>query len=609
MTKPADELRSSSTEHAATALLTLRVPTRDWTCTVIRLTGEYQLDIQFERADSAERVEIRVVSDAGAARGQYRSNHCAVTSRASSNVLPPVQKYEVAAITAGIAAAVDERLAAAAPGASLAEALGRVKGTQRVVFGRDLLRQMLAPDLVEGTSFVDTWRLVGVYPATHVRRISESMLALVAELRHDSGARLLIHVERRDDGRPAFVRTSHFNLSYRAVGVEPASAPVARALVAFLLQLRDHDGLDLSFPDLLTDVASIPRLSAGRSDVAVDRWLNLSVLTECGQSCAFCSAKELAPPEQGIEAILARCFADLDDARSRGITQVRVNGYDPLAYPRILEVLERATQLGYERTWIYSPCTRLADRGFCEQVLSAAPKGMTFNVPLYAVDAATHDQVVGRAGAHAQVLRALGNLLELAGAASILLEVVVVRDNLRAIGPLVAFAEARGLPFSCHLPFPTSEAPTDRFFSSAARQTQVIEAAASLYLGERRFYVRGVAPCVAFRVLREAGVPPKRWLGRADMLPGTQYRDRKYEHGAGDLADDAAAAATVVCPHSQSCVLSSACGGELRFRDDTNAIAGTPGMRVGGELLRSYVELYGLDEFRPVELRELLEAT
>ncbi len=72
---------------------------------------------------------------------------------------------------------------------------------------------------------------------------------------------------------------------------------------------------------------------------------------------------------------------------------------------------------------------------------------------------------------------------------------------------------------------------------------------------------------------------------RPPLLPGTEYRDPRFQHGAGDRESDATAAAGVPCPHRERCALRDACAGEL---------------------LRSYVELHGSTEFRPVSLAELV---
>ena len=256
-------------------------------------------------------------------------------------------------------------------------------------------------------------------------------------------------------------------------------------------------------------------------------------------------------------------------------------------------MLEHARELGYARAHVFSPCTLLADRAFCAAIVGALPAERTFFVPLYAARAEVHDVVVGRPGAHALVMRALDNLVELAGREAIAILSVATRGNLGELVALARLAESRGLSFSAHLPYPSAESRADRYFAAAPRQTSVAEAFVPAYRDggyRRHFAVHGVAPCVTFRAMEAAGVPVTRWLdapSQRPRLPGAEYKDPSFTHGAGQRERAAFVSTAVACPHVASCALVTACPGEL---------------------LRSYVELYGLDEVKPVSLRELLDA-
>jgi hypothetical protein len=103
--------------------------------------------------------------------------------------------------------------------------------------------------------------------------------------------------------------------------------------------------------------------------------------------------------------------------------------------------------------------------------------------------------------------------------------------------------------------------------------------------------VQGVVPCVVFRRMRTEQVPLRVWLDapeRKPPLPGTEYRDERFRHRAGEAEHAAFHASAIPCPHENKCVLASACPGEV---------------------LRSYAELHGLDELRAVSLRDVVEVT
>ena len=87
--------------------------------------------------------------------------------------------------------------------------------------------------------------------------------------------------------------------------------------------------------------------------------------------------------------------------------------------------------------------------------------------------------------------------------------------------------------------------------------------------------------------MRASRLHPRAWLPTPDEpppLPGTEYRDPRF-HQSGE--QDALTAATLPCPHLNRCALGPVCYQEL---------------------LRVYVDKYGLDEFQPVGVNDLIAA-
>ncbi len=581
---------------AALAVVSASAELRGWDCTTLKVGDDGSFTCFFQRADSTDWIEVTVVPKGTPGRVFQELPHCAVRYRGSLAAADSARRAEVLALVTSVAAAIEARLAAS-PGASISDVLGRRRESGRVVFGRDMLRELIAPDIVEGVPIVDGWVLQDVYPSSYAREQLGSKLELVLDFwRAADQRRALIVVSRRLD-KPCFAQSTNFSLTYLALGPGGRDgAEALRAFVAFTLELRDHDGLSVVFPDVAADVtpALLQSSASQQPSVPPAAWLNLAINADCGQSCNFCSIQEMAPAHDGGEALFARLAADLSASHQRGVDGVRINGYDPLAYSRILEILALARQLGFVRAHVFSPCTLLAERDFCAAVVDALPAERRCFVPLYAASAQAHDRVVGRPGAHALVMRALHNLEQLAGRQSIAILSVVTRDHLDDCVELAQFASDRGLSFSAHMPYPSVESRADRYFASVPRQTDVAEAFAKAMRDgryHRHFPVHGVAPCVALRAMHKAGVTVKRWLDiprQRPLLPGAEYKDPAFTHGAGRREAAAFVCTSVPCPHADSCALSLACPREL---------------------LRSYVERYGLDEIKPVSLRELIEAT
>ncbi|MCB9589035.1 MAG: hypothetical protein H6718_26720 [Polyangiaceae bacterium] len=496
---------------------------------------------------------------------------------------------QAGALVIGLAETVDASLERLGPAATLADALGARRRAETIRFSRASLRALLSPEITPGTLLAGGFTLFDVYPASHNQEREGARLELALEFqRLADEQRLIATIGPRTPGGRAFAETEHFSLGYLTLGrSEPEGAEALLRQLALVLALRDHGELEVIFPDTLADV-KLPLLGPAASPAAaprIDATLNLAISADCGQACRFCSVRELAAPTEDDDAQFTRYLADLSESRAKGITRLRLNGYDPLAYPRVAEVLRFAVEIGFDDLHVFSPATLLADAEFCEQLVGIAPAKRQFYVPLYGVDADIHDAVVGTPGAHSKVLRALENLVQLSGPEAVTLITAVTRTAVGELPRLREYARQRGFAFAAHMPYPSSESRSDHFFTECPQQSEV---ARTLADAGNPLIVRGVAPCVAFREYLSRGIGLRSWLSldpRMSGVPGAEYRSKAFRHGAGDRDRGAFAASTVECPHASNCALREPCGGEL---------------------LRAYLERFGSDEFRAVGLTDLL---
>lgn len=432
-------------------------------------------------------------------------------------------------------------------------------------------------------------RLDAVFPSSLRAEGTDDRMRLDVALEHPTHGTLLLQIGPASD-QHALGRSHHFSVSYLTRGktLSP-EARAAAAFVALLLELRDPPDLEVSFPASTADLAELSRqLPAPPAD---DEVLNLALDAECGQACSFCSVTRISAPWSDTDAD-TRLDAILGTLRShaeRGVKRVRLNGYDPLAYPRILEVAAEMRRLGYERVDAFSPCTRLADDALLDALLSALPAGVWFYVPVYGCTAAIHDRVVGRAGAFDRVCAALDRLVERVPRERILACAVVVRDNVEALGELRSWLARRyAIELRAQTPYPSSESPHDAFRTSVERFERIVAVAASC---DPPLHVHGVPPCVAWRGAIAAGRAPERSIrctAEPPRVPGREYLSKRIRHRALRVQHSAFVAAAVACPHQHKCALKPACAGEV---------------------LAGYAEVYGLSELQPVGLAELLGCT
>src|SRR5690606_19619341 len=97
-------------------------------------------------------------------------------------------------------------------------------------------------------------------------------------------------------------------------------------------------------------LALVPSLGEGAKRPALPgarEWLNLAINSPCGQACQFCSVLDVSPPWTD-DARHERLLLDLRSNAEAGVRRVRLNGYDPLTYPRLIELASAVRDLGYE---------------------------------------------------------------------------------------------------------------------------------------------------------------------------------------------------------------------------------------------------------------------
>lgn len=246
-----------------------------WSCRRLELTGDEEIRARFEASQSDDFVEVQVV--ARDVVGTLRQlDHCAVRYRAKVGLITPAARTRMGEVVMGTAAAVDARLAAS-PGSNFAQAFGRRSRSGKVLLSVETIRELLAPDIVEGQEILAGWRLEAIAPFARPRAGDTSLQVQLTFLHAPTGQRLQLFTARRDD-HPSLATTTHLSLTHPSFDKRLApGSDVLLALVVFLLQVRDHDQLDLVVPqappELLKARGAIERPVTARDewDVELDR--------------------------------------------------------------------------------------------------------------------------------------------------------------------------------------------------------------------------------------------------------------------------------------------------------------------------------------------------
>ena len=573
------------TTLATTAPLPLLpVATGAWVCQRLELVGEDQLDVRFAAPEPEAAFDLtlaRATPDRPATRGLQAT---VLHVRARLELAPAHRQQEASALLRGLAQRMDAQLMSH-PDQTLAQALGRDTTTRTCRFSRSMLLEWLGPAWAPGTRLPGDWQMHDVFPASQLRQ--EATLTLAVELRHAAGRRLVLLVGQRGQKR-VLAKTAHLDLEHLTLGVAPGPDGMALlTLLCFTLQLRDHAGLVLEFPEADEGLTALPAPTQAPADI--DRAVNLGIAADCQQHCAFCSALDAMAPHDGGAAQLADLTRQLQEARAAGVGTVRYNGYDPLAFSRIVELMLRATDLGFLRVEIWSPATRLADPGFRRAVLASLPRQATCYVPVYGGTAEAHDAYVGRPGAFALIEAAVRGIQTDGHPQMAVLTSLLTRRNADQVLAIHQLATAWHAPLQWQMPFPTSESHDDRYHTEALSFAQAADVLVDVWAKHRiKPGVAGLPPCVLHARFRARGVRLTDWLD-ADRLrhhPATAYRSARFHHAADALgSDDTRVAPVIPCPHAATCALAVACPQAI---------------------LRAHAERFGLDELAPVGLAELV---
>jgi molybdenum cofactor biosynthesis enzyme MoaA len=179
--------------------------------------------------------------------------------------------------------------------------------------------------------------------------------------------------------------------------------------------------------------------------------------SRCDQECVFCrsDAHKAPVPEEGVEtsALDAALPRLVEVAERAGEVVVTLSGADPLRAPALEPVLATMRRaLPEALIGVITPGTLLSDK---ERVKDLKRRGLDFvELSIHGPDAATHDAMVGRAGAFDEVLKAIPNVrfheiecrlstVVVAGNLDRLLETLALVRSMRMRVTVRAYAEDR----------------------------------------------------------------------------------------------------------------------------------------------------------------------
>ncbi len=500
--------------------------------------------------------------------------------------------------------------------------LTEVPSRTELIFDPPGIAEFLKPELdVDGPPLLG-WVFQGLYMPSTARRQSADFTTFVLEFTREGReqtARLMLRID--DDTTNAFGRCGRLSLDIAHDGeIDEVPTDVASlaSWVVALLRLRSSAALAIRVPASLEEIRAIsypPRsetietrvettaegeATAVAEPVGPPPALNIALDPDCGQRCVFCSVKSYVTPTDAGSADLEEVRKQLQQAQQLSVREVRLNGIDPLQHSQVIEVLDAIRDMGFPKLTVFSPGRRLADADFRASFLRRVPSELTVSIPLYGRTAETHDLVTGTPGSHREVLQAIDGLREDGVGESVQISTIFTRQNLHEIVPMLSWIREMGFDnqVGAHLPYPMRSTTRDPYADAAMRESEMVARLLAdlepLSAEERDFLIPIIStafrhPCIRWQAERDTGLPA---LGAAfpdgtRPLAGTEYRSKDFVHASGTADEgEAFAVAVVECPRATECALAPSCPREH---------------------YSVYAELYGLDEYVPVQPRELYQ--
>ncbi len=239
-------------------------------------------------------------------------------------------------------------------------------------------------------------------------------------------------------------------------------------------------------------------------------WLELCLDYRCNQRCLGCRACEGG--DEGLSTADAARW--LRWGRGQGISGLWLGGGEPTLREDLLVLIRQARKLGYQEVLLQTNGLRLAYDRYAQAVVAAGLSQVRCN--LKSADAALHDEISRRDGAHALLDQALGHLAPLGEErVSLRGDLLLTRATLPGLAATVRYYAGRGVRhFSLWL-LSAHDSPEPAVGAAVPPLAEVARALAeaAAVAGELGVEIESLhtPPCTLPRPLRSLFRPPASW--------------------------------------------------------------------------------------------------
>lgn len=318
------------------------------------------------------------------------------------------------------------------------------------------------------------------------------------------------------------------------------------------------------------------------------RRVEINLGHRCNNKCVFCMS-DVYRDAKSPWADLDKVKSELREFYGRGCRSLGFLGGEPTVYPRLLECMAYAKELGYTRIALCTNGTRLSNPDFCRRLVEAGLTRVALSVHSHRAEL-EDGPITGVPGNLGRKIKALGNLFALRRRGflpdNISLNPVLCGPTLPDMEGYIRFFSRLGVrDIRFNYIWPQGGVVGDKEWTPSFRQA-IPAIARILLLNERRLKLRltfgGIPKCV----LRFAGLSP---------ALTAHFAAKYFDEGVFDPANDVSLAGG---------------GGKERFvwqeqkRDALKTMGPDCGTcrHAGGceGVWRTYAELHGFSELEPV---------
>jgi len=167
--------------------------------------------------------------------------------------------------------------------------------------------------------------------------------------------------------------------------------------------------------------------------------LSVHVTDLCNSACSFCVVSAPLYDEDTVN--LEDVFAFIDKYAAQGYTNLNLHGGEPTIQPRLLELVRRASALGFSEIHMQTNGIRMADATYCMALKEAGVTRCV--VSLHGHSAELQDALTGSKGGFRKTICGIRNMCELG--VPVRTNTVITKSNNRHLEAIAELAISLGV--------------------------------------------------------------------------------------------------------------------------------------------------------------------